>query len=150
MRQMDTIEYRHGFSNMRFDDVTSLLSRAYWSVGIGRGEVEKSAANSAYVIGAFTGEGKQVGYARVVSDKTKFAYLADVIVDEAYRKRGIASGMVRAILAAEELKDVYQWLLVTRDAHELYRKLGFSVVGRPLDWMEIRLPRPADRSSVGR
>ena len=142
------VALKSGFSNMRFDEVTGLLSNAYWSVGIGRGEVEKCAANSAFVIGAFIAEGKQVGYARVVSDKTKFAYLADVIVDEAYRKRGIASGMVRAILAAPELKDVFQWLLVTRDAHELYRKLGFSVVGRPLDWMEIRNPRPADRSSV--
>jgi ribosomal protein S18 acetylase RimI-like enzyme len=149
MMPMQEVEIKSGFSNMRFDEVTGLLTKAYWSIGIGRGEVEKCAANSAYVVGAFTSEGMQVGYARVVSDKTKFAYLADIIVDEAYRKRGIASGMVRAILAAPELKDVYQWLLVTRDAHELYRKLGFSVVGRPLDWMEIRLPRPADRSSVG-
>lgn len=149
MMRMQEVEIKSGFSKMRFDEVTGLLSKAYWSVGIGRGEVEKCAANSAYVVGAFTLEGKQVGYARVVSDKTKFAYLADIIVDETYRKRGIASAMVRAILAAPELKDVYQWLLVTRDAHELYRKLGFSVIGRPLDWMEIRLPRPADRSLVG-
>jgi len=136
------IHFVTGYKNMKFDDITKMLSKAYWSQGISRREVEKGAFNSALVIGAFTVENQQIGYARVVSDKTRFAYIADVIVHEDCRKNGIGQLMMKKILESKELSDVYQWLLITKDAHEVYRKVGFSVVTRPNDWMEIRRPRP--------
>jgi len=132
---------RAGPEAMDFDAVTAMLGSAYWSLGIGKEEVERGARNSALVVGAFTEDGRQVGYARAVSDKVRFAYVLDVFVRKEFRNRGAAKLMMKRILEAEELSEVYQWLLITRDAHELYEKLGFSVISRPNDWMEIRRPR---------
>jgi len=139
---MDNITIRDGFLNMDFTRVTDMLSKAFWSPGIKIDEVKKGAVNSALVVGAFTAAGRQVGYARVISDKTRFAYLCDVIVEEDYRKKGIGQDMVNHILSHRELTDVYQWLLITRDAHGVYEKSGFQPVSRPKDWLEIRHRRP--------
>jgi GNAT superfamily N-acetyltransferase len=138
---MDVV-IKTGFENMRFDEVTGMLSGAFWCLGIGRAEVERGARNSALVLGAFLSTGKQIGYARAISDKTRFAYILDVIVHEDYRKQGVGQRMVKGLLENPDMRDVYQWVLITKDAHEVYRKVGFSVIGRPDDWMEIRKPRP--------
>lgn len=139
---MDSITIKVGYENMDFPEVTEMLAKTLWSPGIKIDEVKKGAANSALVVGAFTDAGMQVGYARVISDKTRFAYLCDVIVQEDCRKKGIGQAMVNHILAHEELKDVYQWLLVTNDAHGVYEKSGFKPISRPEGWMEIRQRRP--------
>lgn len=136
------IALKCGYAQMNFDAVTDMLSTAFWSIGIGKAEVIKGAMNSAFLIGAFLESGRQIGYARVISDKTRFAYILDVIVDADYRRRGIGQSMIVGILESDELKDVYQWLLITKDAHEVYKKVGFTTTGRPGDWMEIRKPRP--------
>ena len=138
---MVNVFIQDGFDKMDFEKVTEMLSNAYWSPKIGFDEVKKGAANSALVIGAFTQDGKQVGYARVISDKTGFAYIADVYVDENFRKKGIGQKMMQYILSHDELKDVYQWLLITGDAHGVYRKVGFEITSRPTAWMEIRKER---------
>lgn len=130
-----------GIERMDFARVTAMMTSAYWSRGIGEAEVRRAAANSALVIGAFI-DGRQIGYGRVISDKTRFAYLTDFYVDEGCRGQGTAKKMVEAALKSPELAEVYQWLLVTGDAHGLYKKCGFSVISRPLDFMEIRNPRP--------
>lgn len=133
---------KDGYANMNFEKVTGMLSGSYWVPGIKIDEVIKSAENSELLVGTFTDDGKQIGYARVISDRTRFAYILDVIVDENYRKMGIGQAMMKYILNHDELKDVYQFLLITKDAHEVYRKVGFEVVKRPNDWMEIRHKRP--------
>jgi GNAT superfamily N-acetyltransferase len=127
---------------MDFVKVTGMLKDTYWSKGIGIDEVKEGAKHSALVAGAFTQEGTQVGYARVISDKSRFAYILDVYVDENYRKRGIGQAMIKYILNHPELKDVYQWLLITKDAHGIYRKFGFKNLESPERWMEIRNLRP--------
>lgn len=132
---------RFGFDCMDFAKVTGMLSGAYWCEGIKIDEVMKGAENSALVCGAFFNSG-QVGYARVVSDKTRFAYIMDVYVDERYRRSGIGRLMIESILGHTDLKDVYHWLLITKDAHGVYSRSGFKPLGRPGDWMEIRKPRP--------
>jgi len=134
-----TVVVREG--PMDFEKVTAMLSEAFWSRGIGIDEVRQGAAHSALVVGAFLG-GEQVGYARVISDKTRFAYISDVYVDSRYRKQGIGQMMIRTILNHDELKDVYQWLLISTDAQGVYEKCGFTHTARPMDWMEIRKPRP--------
>lgn len=139
---MVNVFIQDGFDKMDFKKVTEMLSNTYWSPKIGVDEVKRGAANSALVIGAFTQDGKQVGYARVISDKTRFAYIADVYVDENFRKKGIGQQMMQYILSHDELKDVYQWLLITGDAHGVYRKVGFEITSRPRAWMEIRKGRP--------
>src|SRR5574340_1319879 len=80
---------KNGVEKMDFTRVTEMLATAYWSPGILVDEVLKGARNSALVVGAFDSKNRQIGYARVISDKTRFAYILDVIVDEACRKQGI-------------------------------------------------------------
>jgi len=135
------ITMKDGLENMDFVRVTEMLAGAYWSRGIKIDEVTKGARNSALVVGAFADDQEQIGYARVISDKTRFAYILDVFVDERYRRQGIGQKMVNYLLTHPELSDVYQWLLITRDAHGVYSKVGFKPVSRPLDWMEIRKDR---------
>lgn len=131
-----------GFNEMNFDKVTAMLTNAFWCIGIKKDEVIKGAQNSALIVGVFNSEKEQIGYSRVISDKTRFAYILDVIVDEKYRKQGIGQAMINHILNHSDLKDVYQWLLITKDAHGVYRKAGFCKIAGPDDWMEIRNKRP--------
>lgn len=133
---------KDGFKNMDFIKVTEMLSKSFWSPGINIDEVKKGAENSALIIGAFTLNGEQIGYARVISDKTRFAYILDVYIDENFRKRGIGQKLIGFILNHKDLIDVYQWLLITKDAHGVYKKAGFKSLSRPNDWMEIRNERP--------
>ena len=138
---MNDIIIKDGIENMDFEKVTKMLSNSFWSPEIKFDEVKKGAINSALVVGAFSKDEGQIGYARVISDKTRFAYITDVYIEENFRKKGIGQKIINSILAHEELIDVYQWLLITRDAHGVYNKVGFNPVTRPLDWMEIRKNR---------
>ncbi|MBP7583752.1 MAG: GNAT family N-acetyltransferase [Spirochaetes bacterium] len=133
---------RDGFDSMDFDRVAEMLARSFWTPGISREEVIKGARHSALVVGAFLPNGTQVGYARAISDKTRFAYILDVFVDEPCRRSGIGQAMVRHILDHEEMKGVYQWILITRDAHGVYRKAGFTELANPDRWMQIMRERP--------
>jgi N-acetylglutamate synthase-like GNAT family acetyltransferase len=127
---------------MDFAKVTAMLTTAFWCKGIGLEEVRKGAQNSALVVGAFLNNGAQIGFARVISDKTRFAYVLDVIVDETYQRMGVGQAMMRYILAHPELKDVYQWFLISSTAREVYRKVGFKELSNPEKWMEIKSSRP--------
>lgn len=129
---------------MDFKKITEMLSQAYWSPGIKIDEIKKAAVNSALVTGAFTA-GEQIAYGRVISDKTRFAYLTDFYVDPSYRNQGICRKMIDMVLAHTDLADVYQWLLITKNAHGVYEPCNFKVIARPLDFMERRKPRPANR-----
>lgn len=135
---------REGAGSMDFERVTALLAQMPWSPGISRAEVEKGAANSTLVVGAFEGE-RQIGYARALSDKTRFCYLMDVCVDPDSRMKGVGRAMVERILNHPELSDVYQWLLFTSSAQEFYRGLGFDETQKAHNWMEIRRTRPLCR-----
>ena len=138
---MEQLVIKDAVAEMDFDRVRDLLAESFWTPGISRAEVVQGAENSALVVGAFL-DGQQIGYARVISDKTRFAYILDVYVAEGHRRKGVGRAMLRHVLAHRELKDVYQWLLVTKDAHGVYGPLGFAPVSRPLDWLEMRGARP--------
>ena len=124
-----------------FDKVTRWLAGTYWSPGIGRPEVEKGAKHSSLVIGAYDAQGRQVGYARVASDKTRFAYIMDVFVESSHRNQGIAQVILRFALNHPEYQSVYQWLLATRDAHSVYSKLEFKPLPYPDRWMILNKGR---------
>jgi len=141
MNNKNEYTIKSGYESMDFMKVTSMLSSAYWCRGIKIDEVKKGAVNSALVVGVFDKK-QQIGYARVISDKTRFGYISDVFVDEAYRHRGIGQMMVSHIMESAELKDVYQWLLYTKDAHGVYSRLGFKALSNPDEWMQIRKDRP--------
>jgi predicted N-acetyltransferase YhbS len=131
-----------GYNEMDFDKITDMLKDAFWCTGIKKNEIIQGAQNSALLVGAFTNDNNQIGFSRVISDKTRFAYILDVIVDDNYRKQGIGQAMIKFILNHPDLKEVYQWLLITKDAHGVYQKVGFNPLARASDWMEIRHNRP--------
>jgi len=125
-----------------FKKVTEWLAGCYWSPGIGQDEVEKGAKNSSLVIGVYTQDGSQVGYARMASDKTRFAYIMDVFVEPSHRNKGIAQAILRFAMDHPDYKSVYQWLLATKDAHQVYEKAGFKPLIYPESWMMIKKERP--------
>ena len=112
-----------------FDVIHGFLTTSYWTPGINREKVEKAARNS-LCFGVYDGTA-QVGFARVISDQTSFAYLADVFILESHRRKGLARMLLECILDHPELQGLRTWLLKTRDAHDLYRKVGFSDLKDP-------------------
>jgi GNAT superfamily N-acetyltransferase len=113
-------------SRIDVDAVHAFLTRSYWSPGISRELVERSIAGS-LPFGVFHGS-HQIGFARVITDRATFAYLADVYVLEEYRGRGLSKRLMEAILSHPELQGLRRFMLVTRDAHELYARYGFEKV----------------------
>jgi len=91
-----------GTSNMDFHTVTKFLSEVYWSQGITFEEVKWPLRIPQLQPEHFLPEGRQVGFLRVVSDKIRFAYIMDVVVDPEFRKMGIAQKMIKSILESEE------------------------------------------------
>ncbi len=118
-----------------FDWIHGQLSQAYWSPGVTRAIVEKAAKNS-LSFATFDDNGRQIAYARVITDRTTFAYLADVIVDPAQRGRGVGKALIAHILAHAELQGLRRFLLTTSDAHGLYRAFGFQELKAPAKMME--------------
>jgi GNAT superfamily N-acetyltransferase len=115
------------------DVVYAFLSTSYWAQTRPREVVARSIANS-IPFGAYSG-GRQVAFARVVTDRAVFAYLADVFVLPEFRGRGISKALMRAILAHPDLAGVTMILLRTRDAHGLYQQFGFVSVQSPEEMM---------------
>lgn len=111
-----------------------LAQQSYWAQGRSRPVLETAMANS-LCFGVYL-EGVQVGFARVVTDYAIFAYLCDLFVDPAHQGRGLGKWLVKTIVSAPDLATVRRVLLVTRDAHELYRRYGgFEALATPEDWL---------------
>lgn len=139
---MSVAEWRKGdfrvstrFDELNLDVIHGFLQGSYWAAGIPRATVEKSIRNS-LSFGLF-GRDAQIGFARVISDYTTFAYLADVFVLPEHRGQGLAKWLMECILEHPGLTGLRRWLLVTRDAHGLYEKLGFQPLAHPERLMEI-------------
>jgi len=135
---MGEVEISTDAARMDVDAVHAFLAQTYWARGIPRETVARAMAHS-LCFGVFDG-GAQVGFARVVTDQATFAYLADVYLLESHRGRGLARRLVQAVLAHPRLQGLRRWLLVTRDAHALYRQQGFEPVAHPDRIMEIHRP----------
>jgi GNAT superfamily N-acetyltransferase len=117
-----------------FETVHGWLTGSYWSPGISLERVVKAAQGTSLVVSVFLGS-TQVGYMRVISDKTTFAWLADVFVDEAHRGKGLAKAIVQFALDHPEYQGLRRWVLATRDAQPVYESVGFGVVPNPESWM---------------
>ena len=115
--------------------IHAFLSRSYWAGGIPRETVDRSIEN-ALCFGVYEGA-SQVGFARVITDRATFAYLADVFVLESHRGRGLAVWLMEAIRSHPDLQGLRRWILMTRDAHGLYEKSGFRTIEDPGRCMEI-------------
>ena len=114
--------------------VHGYLSRSYWAAGVPEDVVRRSIENS-LCFGVYMGD-EQAGFARVVTDRATFAYLADVFVLEEHRGQGIGKWLVEVILSHPELQGLRRWMLATRDAHDLYRRYAFTELAWPGIFME--------------
>jgi len=122
------------------DVIHGFLAQSYWARGIPRELVERSIRNS-LCFGIYL-EGRQVGFARVITDYATFGYVGDVFVLEDYRGRGLSKRLMTAIMAHPDLAGLRRWHLVTADAHGLYRQNGFQPLSAPERHMEINVPKP--------
>lgn len=105
------------------------LATSYWAEQIPIETVRKSIEGSG-CFGVYEGN-RQVGFARVITDKATFGYLADVFIDEAYRGRGLSKWLIEVILSHPDLQGFRRWMLATKDAHGLYAQFGFSPIDNP-------------------
>ena len=125
--------------------IHAFLSQTYWSAGVPMAVVERAIENS-LAFGVFKGS-EQVGFARVVTDKATFAYLADVYVLEAHRGKGLSKRLLEEIQAHEELQGLRRFLLATKDAHGLYAQFGFKELANPSRMMEKSNPNAHKHAS---
>jgi GNAT superfamily N-acetyltransferase len=112
-----------------------LAEDSYWSPGIPRSTVERAIENS-LCFGVYH-HAAQVGFARVVTDKSTFALLADVFILRAHRGKGLSKWLMRCVVEHEDLQGLRRFLLLTSDAHGLYRQFGFEQLGSPSRFMEV-------------
>ncbi len=143
------IEISADRNKLKIKEIQLMLSNVWWSPGITAEEINKGIHNSALVVGAYLDNQRQVGFLRVISDKVRFAYIMDVVVAESSRRKGIGQKMVQFAMTHPELKDVYQWLLGTKDAHGVYENCGFQKLQNPERWMSIIKPRPDRKKFEG-
>ncbi len=114
------------------------LAGSYWASAVPREVVARSIEGS-IAFGVFHA-GRQIGFARVITDRATYAYLADVYILEEWRGRGLALWLVQTIRAHPELQNLRRWMLATRDAHALYARAGFQMLAQPGRFMEIADP----------
>jgi len=103
-----------------------LSTASYWAQDIPVDVVEKAIANS-LCFGLYQGN-KQIGFARLVTDRATFAYLADVFVLEEFRGQGLSKWLMEVIQSHPELQGLRRWMLMTRDAQGLYEQFGWTVL----------------------
>jgi len=110
-----------------------LTDASYWARGRTRETVVRSIANS-IPLGVYH-RGVTVGFARLVTDRSTFAWLCDVFVLEEHRGAGLGKALVDAAVTHPDLQEVERFVLATADAHDLYGRYGFEILDRPDRWM---------------
>lgn len=125
--------------DMDLSVIHDFISRSYWASGIPLDTMSKAIENS-LCFGIFLDSGAQVGFARMITDKATFAYLADVFVLEAHQGNGLSKWLMKTILEHPQLQGLRRMALATRDAHGLYEKFGFRALANPQTFMELWVP----------
>ena len=115
-----------------------LSTQSTWAIGIPLATVQRAIEHS-LCLGGYI-DGRQVAFARVVSDYATFAYLVDVYVLEEYRGRGYSKRLMDAVMAHPDLQDLRRFMLATSTAHDLYARYGFTAPLRPGTLMERYFP----------
>ena len=113
-----------------------LHDESYWARGVPRDVVERSIAGS-LPFGLYAPDGSLAGFARVVTDRATYGYLADVFVLDAHRGAGLGVWLVEVVLSHPELQGLRRWVLFTEDAHGLYKRFGFEPGRTPERYMEL-------------
>jgi GNAT superfamily N-acetyltransferase len=126
-------------SLLNFDTIYRYLDQeSYWAKGIPAQKL-RSAIDNALCFGVYQHK-TQIGFARVITDKATFAYIADVFILPEFRGKGLSKWLIQTILGHADLQGLRRWSLATADAHGLYSQFGFTEITRPERWMEIFTP----------
>jgi len=124
-----------------------LSEKAYWCLGVPRPVLE-NAIDRSLCFGLLEGR-RQIGFARMVTDRATFAWLCDVYVIESHRGRGLGDWLIATVLEHPDLQGLRRMVLATRDAHALYRRNGFEALPMPERWMAISKPDIYAKSASG-
>lgn len=116
-----------GAENIDINEVVRLLRMTYWAETRPVEKIKKSMENSSCYGVYLDEEDRLVGFARVISDYATTYYLCDVVIDTAFRHMGLGTALVSHIVSLPEYAGL-RGVLITRDAHDLYRKFGFEVL----------------------
>jgi hypothetical protein len=130
-------------ARLELEVVHRFLTTSYWATGRSIETVRRSIENS-IPFGVYKGD-QQIGFARVITDYATFAWIADVFILEAFRSQGLSKWLMEVIISHPELQGFRRWVLATKDAHELYRKFGFTELKLPERWMERHDPNTQER-----
>ena len=122
--------------------IHGFLSTSYWATGRSIDTIQRSIANS-LPFGVYS-RGRQIGFARVITDYATLAWIADVFILDEFRGRGLSKWLMEVIVTHPELQGFRRWILATKDAHGLYEKSGFTELRRPERWMERHDPTCAE------
>jgi GNAT superfamily N-acetyltransferase len=143
MRPLNLIREEHAGDYFVSSDPTKLdllfihnwlANESYWAQGIPYELVERLVQHS-FCFGVFHDDGQQVGFGRVVSDYTTFAWITDVFIVSEHRGKGLSVLLMNTILDHPEMRVIRRWLLGTDLAHGLYRKLGFITLDHPENFL---------------
>ncbi|TYA69954.1 GNAT family N-acetyltransferase [Seonamhaeicola marinus] len=121
-------------SKLQVEIIHGFLKTSYWAKGRTIEEVKRTIEHC-LCYGVYLNE-KQIGFARIATDYTVFAYLMDVFILEDYRGQGYSKQLIAKVVADEELKSCKVWMLKTADAHGLYKQFGFTELKHPEKVME--------------
>ena len=136
--QKDSFTISTNKEKLNISYIHQFLAQSYWAENIPIEIVQRS-IEGAVCFGVYDVE-QQIGFARVITDKATFAYLADVFIDERYRGRGLSKWLMKTIMSHPELQGFRNWFLGTRDAHGLYAQFGFRPLENPERIMRKNVP----------
>lgn len=125
----------NSLSDMDLDSIYAFIADSYWAKDIPRETFELSLLNS-LCFGLLDEGNKQIGFARMITDKATFAYLADVFILPAYQGQGLAKQLMNEVMTHPDLQGLRKMMLTTSDAHQLYKKFGFTSLTAPSKCME--------------
>jgi predicted GNAT family acetyltransferase len=131
----DGLTLSNDASRLDLDRICAWLATAYWADTRDRATIERSLASSR-PYGVYAPDGTQVALARVVTDLAVIAWIGDVIVDPTWRGKGIGTWMMRGVVDDLVAHGVPRIMLATNDAHDVYRRVGFTTLRWPERWME--------------
>jgi len=136
---LKTLRLTTKIAELDFEVIYRFISNSYWAKDIPRATM-KSAMSGSLCFGVLDDKGHLLAFARMITDKATFAYLADVFVIPEQQGNGISKWMMEHIMAHKDLQGLRRMMLATRDAHGLYKQFGFDEIAEPDLLMQIVKP----------
>ncbi|CDO61092.1 Histone acetyltransferase HPA2 and related acetyltransferases [Candidatus Phaeomarinobacter ectocarpi] len=121
--------------------IINTLSETYWAGDVSPERIMESVANG-FPFGLYhVPSNRQIGFARLVTDMTRFAWVSDVFVIDAFKGQGCGKLLMQAILDYPPFENVYNWTLATKDAHGFYEQFGFQLAEGKDATMQLKRPK---------